>query len=1405
MQTSHTASSGNAVASSKIAPSDAIARSSDAVARCSVNVASKDDDIAVLYPYNTAINSIKEKQWALGSKDKTEMIEFLYNIKEANMIIDLRRVSPALLKMFDEIIANALDQIDKGKNLPRSDPKKATRIDVKFDTNDGRITITNNGEGIPIVIHPEFERNERRKLYVPTICFSEAFQGSNRNRKDDSISAGENGIGAKAVNLNSREFMLTTCHSSRKFTQKWENLMEKASEPTIVAYKGSSFTEVSFLPLYERFNHTNADFPALCEYFSGRCAFLASYMRFVYPDASITFNGDSFTNIVDAHTGSNHAKTNTGSNNANTHTGSNNANNNANNGTNSASRGALKPSKLMLALLPKCAVYTFIVKPLPLEKYPYVVHPWQISVAIGDIPHSIHSLKGISNINGLRVREGNHIEQIFAQIHKFVCEYFKKKHKMEGNCITPAKLKDHVFILINGALPRAGWEAQRKEKLTNDKSTFEGYQITPAQFDAFIEPLEQRILAELSSKKKKGTKNKRGEKFVDLDYIPARKAGSKESARCRLVLTEGTAAMSQVTGPINKHLGFEYTGLMAVRGVIINARKEINEIITNKNNIIRNKSAKLNNNRFIKMISKVLNISIDRQYGTQEERDELNYGGIDVCVDQDVDGKGNILGLIINVFELFWRPLLDDGYLRWFCTPIVRAYPNKKGRVVEFYSMQEAELFIKSMQSCSLSTNPSQQNHPNHFDAHPDEIADDDTSEDALIELKNKRATHTIRYFKGLASHSERETDIMFHQYEKHTYKLGSDEQTTRKIEIYYGKETQLRKTELSTTFTVMTLEQVRKMDETMIIPLSLHLDVNTKEYQLDNLKRKLPNEIDGQIQVTRMILCGAIEWFRSHNEPIRTCELGGYISKTQHYTHGDTPMNDAISRQAFTKCGGRQIPFFCPKSFFGSRKKGGKDFGPPRYTSLTLNKQVINVLFPREDMDLCPIDTEGAYQWLCPILPMAILESTKMPAHGWKVDILARCVYDVLNKLRLKITGRVPQIANLSPCIYTFSAHKHTGRFIYLATQIKDVINLPDDNITEITTSDQSDNPDCDADQHDSAETDSIEADSLEANNVDGAGIDGAEIGDKDDIKFDEKASISANFVANNGASCNIGAYKISGNTVIITELPLRVWTNPYIEFLIKRMKDDPDIIENIDQSKCDENIVHIEVSLHPGGLQRIEAKYASSASKLMQLDAIELYFGLHKNTPMEINMINANGGVTSYKSYEEVMETWYPIRKKMYEDRIKRQLEILRLRIILHKETLRYLESGFDARRPIKIVNDDLQKQGYVKFYVTLLDKPDRHPTEKLEQLICKSDRSSYSYLLNIRDIDKTTENKEGFKRKLESVTEKHRELNDFANKGPFFGAQVWLKELGEFEKNFHAGQSTRWQYEELEKYQY
>lgn len=182
-------------------------------------------------------------QTYLGSNKPNTSIKYVYDDDTNKMIKKEITYIPSFLKIFDEIITNSIDESKRNSKLDR--------IDVNIDTKSGRISIKDNG-GIPIVIHKEYNQ------YVPEVVFGNLMSGSNYDDTENRIFAGTNGLGGKLTNVFSTEFIISSADGKNEFRQIFTDNMRNRNVP-VVKKSNKKFTEISFIPDYEKFGLSNID------------------------------------------------------------------------------------------------------------------------------------------------------------------------------------------------------------------------------------------------------------------------------------------------------------------------------------------------------------------------------------------------------------------------------------------------------------------------------------------------------------------------------------------------------------------------------------------------------------------------------------------------------------------------------------------------------------------------------------------------------------------------------------------------------------------------------------------------------------------------------------------------------------------------------------------------------------------------------------------------------------------------------------------------------------------------------------------------------------------------------------------------------------------------------------------
>jgi DNA topoisomerase-2 len=159
--------------------------------------------------------------------------------------------SPALLKIFDEILVNSIDRNSLFPKLVKS-------ISITVDKETGSIAVENNGPlgGIAVV------KNEKENIWNPELTFGHLLTSTNYDDTKDRVVGGRNGYGAKLTNIYSSSFAIEVSDSENKikYVQKWSDNMSKVSEPVLKKFSlATSSVKITFVPDWKRFGMKGLD------------------------------------------------------------------------------------------------------------------------------------------------------------------------------------------------------------------------------------------------------------------------------------------------------------------------------------------------------------------------------------------------------------------------------------------------------------------------------------------------------------------------------------------------------------------------------------------------------------------------------------------------------------------------------------------------------------------------------------------------------------------------------------------------------------------------------------------------------------------------------------------------------------------------------------------------------------------------------------------------------------------------------------------------------------------------------------------------------------------------------------------------------------------------------------------
>ena len=195
----------------------------------------------------------------VGSTETHEEVRWVYDSSTGKMAHRKVAFNPGFYKIFDEILVNARDALVRSqaaKAGSNSQPIKHIDISVTRTGDKVVIDVENDGDGIPIEMHPE------HKVYAPELIFGHLLTSGNYDKTEEKIVGGKNGYGAKLTNIFSNTFTLSTRSpaSGQKYTQVWKDHMSVAGKPSIVKDKGAKgFVKITYEPDSKRFPGLDLD------------------------------------------------------------------------------------------------------------------------------------------------------------------------------------------------------------------------------------------------------------------------------------------------------------------------------------------------------------------------------------------------------------------------------------------------------------------------------------------------------------------------------------------------------------------------------------------------------------------------------------------------------------------------------------------------------------------------------------------------------------------------------------------------------------------------------------------------------------------------------------------------------------------------------------------------------------------------------------------------------------------------------------------------------------------------------------------------------------------------------------------------------------------------------------------
>ncbi len=439
---------------------------------------------------------------------------------DATQTIKLRPIEyvPALYKIFDEVLVNAVDHAVRtitDKSFSKKD--QVSTISVEINQKEGWVSVANDGKAIDVVMHT------KENVYVPELVFGNLRTSENFDDSKTRIVGGLHGLGSKLTNIFSKKFIVDIRDSRQKkrYYQVFENNMSKKKEPVIKESTKSDMVQITFYPDFERFgvDGFTDDMVALMKkrvYDMSACTRWLGQMN--KRPIKIQYN----KNDINVPTFDDY-------------------------------------------------INLYIDEELP-RVFESVNENWDVGVCFSE-----NGFQQVSFVNSIYTSQGGrHVDYIVNQMVDMLFETLSKKNKD----ITLKKpfIKNNMMVFIRCNISNPEFNSQTKETLTTAQSKFGTEAVLKPSFIKKVGDLgisEQALkFAEFKEQKQLSkTDGKKSKRVLIPKYQPANWAGTRNAGKCTLIVTEGDSALNFAVAALSKKDRDTY-GLFPLKGKPLNVRDQ---------------------------------------------------------------------------------------------------------------------------------------------------------------------------------------------------------------------------------------------------------------------------------------------------------------------------------------------------------------------------------------------------------------------------------------------------------------------------------------------------------------------------------------------------------------------------------------------------------------------------------------------------------------------------------------------------------------------------------------------------------------------------------------------------------------------------------------------------------------
>lgn len=528
-------------------------------------------------------------------------------LTEAGFTVKEVEFIPAVYKAIGEVIDNSLDEFS---HLTMKN--KVLKIEAIPST--GRYLIGDNGRGIPI--EQKVDRNGE-KTWVPEMMLGRLRSGRNFKDEKEVGVIGQNGVGSACTNYCSSEFEVTIHRDGKRYYQRFTDGANNLSKPKVTKLTSHTGTEVSFQLDPQVFK--SVALPD--ELMKNRAIEIAM----TNPDVTVDYNGTKY-------------------------------------------RYKKGMQDVVTNMTGEKTSFCFSVNEANVTGEIYVVLDahWGLDEQMYTWVNSSLLFDG-----------GKCNTQFFNAFFDHVTSHLESGAKKQKAEVTRNDIRKGLLVLANLKVKNPEYDSQAKTRLTGPDLRKELVNTLDIHWKTFAKKstdwltevlehaTERHHRDEDANAIDEHEKKKKLKKKVDglLD------ATGRDRSKCRLLVTEGESASSQVCEARDPST----IGAFALTGKI--------------NNVYGTTPAQL-----LKMgkITDLLS-AIGLTPGKKAIRSDLRYGGVYITCDADYDGS-DIFTLLTNLFYQFWPELMDPRYGPFiFRLTAPNVVASKGGKRVHFVTRADYE------------------------------------------------------------------------------------------------------------------------------------------------------------------------------------------------------------------------------------------------------------------------------------------------------------------------------------------------------------------------------------------------------------------------------------------------------------------------------------------------------------------------------------------------------------------------------------------------------------------------------------------------------------------------------------------------------------------------------------------